>query len=63
MRIRFEAGYGPPETVFAAIKATIKLLVGHLYENREAVITGRTAAKLPFAVNSSLWSYRVLQAV
>ena len=61
VRIRFEAGYGPPETVPAAIKATIKLLVGHLYENREAVITGRTAAKLPFAVNSMLWSYRVLR--
>jgi uncharacterized phiE125 gp8 family phage protein len=38
--IRFTAGYGPASAVPDIAKAAIKLLVGNLYEHREATISG-----------------------
>jgi hypothetical protein len=39
--VRFTAGYGTTAaSVPYDVKAAIKLLIGHLYENREAVIVG-----------------------
>lgn len=45
-----------PET----IKAPIKLLTGHYYENREAFTEG-ALAEVPMAVKTLLWSERVLE--
>lgn len=44
-------------TVPAPIKTAILLLVGHWYQNREAV-TGETANVLPFAVDALIGPYR-----
>lgn len=52
--ITYVAGYGAASAVPEAIKAAIKLLVGHYYENREAVVTGMTASELPLGVGSLL---------
>lgn len=53
------AGYGASaDAVPAAIRHAIKLLVGHWYENREAVVLGTTVADLPFAVNALIAPYR-----
>lgn len=56
IRVRFTAGY---EQVPAAIKHAILLLVGHWYNNREAVREGREVNELPFAVSALLWPLRV----
>lgn len=56
--VTFTAGYGAAADVPDAIKAAIKLLVGHWYENREASIVGMTAAELPMAVESLITPYR-----
>jgi uncharacterized phiE125 gp8 family phage protein len=59
--LQFVAGYGDeesdvPETTVQAIR----LLVGHWYENREAVSsTGAIPKEVPFGVMSLLWLDRV----
>ncbi len=53
--IRFVAGY---TTVPEAIKAAMKLLIGHWYQNREAVIVGTIAQDLPMAVAALLWPFK-----
>lgn len=60
--VRFVAGYGAAAAVPEAIKAALKLLIGHWYENREAVtgISNSTAlAPVPLAVEALLAPYRV----
>ena len=54
--IRFIAGYGaaaanvPENTVHA-----LKMLVSHLYENREVVAIGSSVVPIPMAIQSLLW--------
>tara|TARA_B100000809_G_scaffold154054_1_gene151421 strand:- start:2254 stop:2877 length:624 start_codon:yes stop_codon:yes gene_type:complete len=58
VQIRFVAGYGDAASdVPQAIKQAILLLVGHLFENREAVLVGVNAQPLPMAVDSLLAPY------
>lgn len=54
VRVRYVTGDVP-----AAIKAAILLMVGHLYANRETVVTGTIATQLPLSVKSLLEPYRV----
>jgi len=49
--------------VNAAITAACLLKLGHLFANREEVITGTTAAELPLASKSLLAPYRVRMGV
>jgi uncharacterized phiE125 gp8 family phage protein len=58
-RIRFVAGYGDAAAVPFGIVAAMKLLVGDLYQNREAQIVGATVAENR-AVQRLLWPFRVL---
>lgn len=56
IRIRFTAGY---DEVPRSIKQAMLLLIGHFYENREAVYIGSKgeAKELPLAVSSLLRPY------
>ncbi|MBC3496169.1 head-tail connector protein [Pseudomonas sp. SWRI100] len=56
VRIDFTAGY---EAVPEDIVSAILLLVGHLDQNREQVVTGATPAVLPMGVDSLLAPYCV----
>ena len=42
------------ETMNGIEKAACLLLIGHFYENRQAVVLGVTAAEVPFAVKALL---------
>lgn len=42
-----------------SITAAILLITGHLYENREEVVTGTIATRLPMTSESLLWPYRL----
>jgi uncharacterized phiE125 gp8 family phage protein len=55
VKVTFTAGF---TTIPADLKAAILLLVGHLYENREAV-ADKAMAELPMAVSTILDRYRV----
>lgn len=55
--VRFVAGYGDPEDVPAAIKQAMLLLLGHWFENREAVVTGTIATELPQSAEALLTQY------
>ena len=60
VEVRFKAGYGDAGTdVPDQIKQAILFLVGHMYEHREAVITGTIVSKVPMATEYMLWPYRV----
>lgn len=64
--IRYVAGYGEAPAVPETIKQVIRLLVGHFFENREAVALlqrGQTFGELPMAVSRLLWSERICEAV
>jgi uncharacterized phiE125 gp8 family phage protein len=60
VRVTWVAGYGAtPEAVPARIRTLIKLLVGHWYENREAVTVGNTqAVELPLAAQALITTSR-----
>jgi len=59
--ITFVAGYGALRAdVPSKVKQAMLLLIGHYYENREAVLsTGMNAVTVPLAVDSLLWQNRV----
>ena len=60
--VRFVAGYGAAAAVPQGAKQAILLLVGHWYENREAVAVqpGLTAVDLPMAYDRLMWQMRAL---
>lgn len=55
--ITLTAGFGDAEDVPQALKQAILLLIGHWYENREAVTVG-AFAELPMAVKALIAPYR-----
>lgn len=59
--ITYTAGYGAASSaVPASILAALRLLVKHLYDNRETVVIGRAEARLiPMSVNYLLDPYRI----
>ena len=67
VRIRYDCGYpgsndSPSEladNVPSSIKAAMLLTIGSLYANRETVIVGNVAAKLPWGAEQLLRDYRV----
>jgi len=61
VRVRFVAGYGDEAAnVPQKVKQAIHLLMGHWYENREAVFTGTISKEIEFAVHALLWQDRVV---
>jgi len=59
--IRFVAGYGDADAVPETIKAAIKLLVGHLYEHREAVTLGHLSRTLQYGLERLLYPYKMAE--
>lgn len=62
--LRFVAGYGAASAVPEAIKSAMKLIIGHLYENRENVVIterGSIVQEMPQAAEHLLWPYRDLR--
>jgi len=65
VKVRYVAGYEAesgdyrvniPET----IRQAILLMVGHLYNNREATIPGISLVETPMGFESLLWPYRIM---
>lgn len=58
--VRFVAGYGDnPSEVPESLKAAMLLHLGHLFENREAVITGTISSEIEFSYSSLINRNRV----
>lgn len=62
VEVVYVAGYGGAADVPQAIKSWMLLMIGHLYENREATVPGVTITPLPF-IGGLLDQYRVVQVV
>jgi len=59
VRVTWTAGYGTAASnVPGAIRAAMLLLIGHWYTNREAIVSDKTTAELPMAVNTLLAPFR-----
>jgi len=55
VEVEFKAGYGTTAaSVPDTIKAAMKLLIGHWFENREEVITGTISTDIPMATKALL---------
>lgn len=60
--ITFVAGYGTATTdVPEPLRQAMRLLVAHFYETREPYIIGTILSAVPFAVESLLWQYKVVE--
>ena len=58
--VEFVSGYGAnAAAVPADLKHAIKLLVAHLYENREPVMVGQAVTNIPLTVDRLIWSFRL----
>jgi hypothetical protein len=57
LTIRYRAGW-PAANVPARAKQAVLMLVGHWYENREAVLTGTISSELPQAFETLIGSLR-----
>jgi uncharacterized phiE125 gp8 family phage protein len=65
VQIQFVCGFGAAADVPASIKAAMKLMIAHWYENRSQVLTGFRAAavEIPDAADTLLWRNKVVYAV
>ena len=54
IEVEFVAGYGVAAAVPERVKQAMKLIVGHWYENREAVLIGTISKEIEFAVKALL---------
>lgn len=54
VRVQFTAGWASADDVPRAILAALRLMMGHLYEHREAVNIGNITSELPLAYRNLL---------
>ena len=60
VHVRYTVGYGAASTnVPDGIKSAVLLTIGNWYENRQTVITGRTATELPLSSQYLLDQYKI----
>lgn len=59
IKIRYVAGYSSADPIPKSIKQAMLLLVGHWYENREAVLKGTISKEIEIAVKALLSLHRV----
>ena len=60
VHVRYTVGYGTASTdVPDGIKQAVLLTLGNWYENRQTVITGRTATELPLSSQYLLDQYKI----
>lgn len=47
-----------PKEIPEVVKSAILMMVGHWFENREAINVGNIVTEIPYGVESMLWPYR-----
>lgn len=60
VRVTYQAGYASNDAVPASLRHAALLLIGHWYENREAVNVGNIVQDVPLAYDALISAYRVL---
>lgn len=59
IRVRYTAGYGAAAAVPEDIKAAIKFILAHWFENREATVVGTISSELANSVAMILTEHRI----
>lgn len=57
--VRYVVGFGAASAVPQDIKAILRLLVGHWYENREGVVTGTISTTVGYAIDALIDARRL----
>lgn len=57
--VTFTAGYAAGEAIPRDLLTAMQQVIGHWYENREAVVIGRTIAEVPMSARETFERYRV----
>ena len=58
--VQYTVGYGTASTdVPEGIRQAVLITIGNFYENRQSVITGRTATELPLSSQYLLNQYKI----
>lgn len=65
IRVQFKCGYSENNPMPLKIKQAMLLMLGHFYENREAVLAGLRAAaiEIPLGAESLMWASREISVV
>jgi uncharacterized phiE125 gp8 family phage protein len=61
IRVEYEAGYADNDAVPADLKQAALVLIGHWFQNREAVITGTIASEAPLAYKALTRWHRIVR--
>lgn len=59
VRVTYQAGYASNDAVPPSLRQAALLMIGHWYENREAVNVGSQVGELPMAYDALISPYRV----
>lgn len=59
--VTYVAGYSAAGNVPPGLRAATMLMLGNLFERRESTISGTIIAKVPLAVESLIWPFKVAE--
>lgn len=61
IRVQYVCGWDAAEKIPPALVHAVRLMCGHLYENREVAIVGTSVAQIPEGINALIEPHRLLR--
>jgi len=61
IRVQYVCGWDEAAKIPPNLVHAVRLMCGHLYENREVVVVGTTAAQIPTGIDALIDPFRLLR--
>jgi len=61
VRVQYICGWDAADKIPPALVHAVRIMCGHLYENREVTITGTTITQVPEGINALISPFRLLR--
>ena len=61
IRVQYVCGWDAADKIPPALVHAVRIMCGHLYENREVAITGTTITQVPEGINALISPFRLLR--
>jgi len=61
IRVQYVCGWDAADKIPPNLVHAVRLMCGHLYENREVVVVGTTAAQIPTGIDALIDPFRLLR--
>jgi len=61
IRVQYVCGWAAAENIPPNLIHAVRLMCGHLYENREVVVVGTTVAQIPSGIDALIDPFRLLR--